>query len=477
MSDNFSRFSTAQRENIHADDVRRPIGGAGLAQLCYILVCAHVLFFGYIAIADLNIYIFLTWEDGWVENLTAAAFFLAGIALFVAALSERRLFPRCVYIIGAATLMFFTGEEISWGQRVIGFDTPNFLADLNEQEEVNIHNLYDVRVFIGQMRREALFALGIAGCAAFFCRNDRVFGIASPPILLTLSILVMLSYVYRGGSEFPYFLPLIMTWQRGLLLLLLLFALFSRNFKLSIAAAASMALNVAIAYLDYQHSYIAFWEVNEYLLGMISLFYALAALLDQETPRRKIAAAVAAFKPAAALPSTSPSPTHRGGIFSGIRGEGYLTAWTIVCALIIAGSVGLALRVYFDDRLDAAAFRETYSLTQALDPNARSNFDMYIDGRYLHYFKQPCDAADTEARFFLGVFPANVDDLRVIRRHYGFENLDFDFEPYGSIIEDACAARVRLPGYEIERVSTGQFIVEDEDYTNFWVAEFPVGGE
>lgn len=39
--------------------------------------------------------------------------------------------------------MFFVaaGEEISWGQRIIGFETPEGLRELNEQGEFNFHNL------------------------------------------------------------------------------------------------------------------------------------------------------------------------------------------------------------------------------------------------------------------------------------------------------------------------------------------------
>ena len=33
------------------------------------------------------------------------------------------------------------GEEISWGQRVFGFETPEALKEVNEQDEFNLHNL------------------------------------------------------------------------------------------------------------------------------------------------------------------------------------------------------------------------------------------------------------------------------------------------------------------------------------------------
>jgi len=54
--------------------------------------------------------------------------------LLAAALKGRHLFPRCVYILGGVVMVFFGGEEINWGQRIIRFETPAFLANLNTQE-------------------------------------------------------------------------------------------------------------------------------------------------------------------------------------------------------------------------------------------------------------------------------------------------------------------------------------------------------
>ena len=126
-------------------------------------------------------------------------------------------------------------------------------------------------------------------------------------------------------------------------------------------------------------------------------------------------------------------------------------------------------------RADPAAFQETLLLTRTLEPAARSNFDVYIDGHELHYFKQPCGYADVRSTFFLGVFPQNVNDLPVEQRQRGFENLDFEFGQYGQMIDGACAARARLPGYEIARISTGQYSWDaDGAPTNIWIAEFPV---
>ena len=48
---------------------------------------------------------------------------------------------QLVYL-GMALIFFFgAGEEISWGQRILGFQTPESLSQVNKQEEFNLHNL------------------------------------------------------------------------------------------------------------------------------------------------------------------------------------------------------------------------------------------------------------------------------------------------------------------------------------------------
>jgi len=79
-------------------------------------------------------------EDGILEWITFWASAGAGlIALFVA-------FKARSFLLGLAALMicFYAGEEISWGQRVFGFVTPEGLSKINHQQETNLHNLIKV---------------------------------------------------------------------------------------------------------------------------------------------------------------------------------------------------------------------------------------------------------------------------------------------------------------------------------------------
>ena len=76
-------------------------------------------------------------EDGFFEWLTAIFFLVASILCFIIYRRTKNLF-----VLGLALLFFMgMGEEISWGQRIIGFDTPKSLEKVNGQGEFNIHNI------------------------------------------------------------------------------------------------------------------------------------------------------------------------------------------------------------------------------------------------------------------------------------------------------------------------------------------------
>ncbi len=102
------------------------------------------------------------------------------------------------------------------------------------------------------------------------------------------------------------------------------------------------------------------------------------------------------------------------------------------------------------------------------EPAARSEFDLYLDRGKLYYIKEPCERADTAARFFLHVVPEDEVDLPDDRRQHGFDNLDFGFGERGVIFDGKCAAAAPLPKYGIARITTGQFDADGR----VWEVEF-----
>ena len=123
-----------------------------------------------------------------------------------------------------------------------------------------------------------------------------------------------------------------------------------------------------------------------------------------------------------------------------------------------------------EHRLDRYRLLHEASVSGELGtPLARSTFDIHLSDRALIYLKRPCDADDTQAKFFLHVFPVDEGDLPPGRRRFGFENFDFPFAHRGEFLNGDCIVQPFLPEYPIDRIRTGQFVSGKEPQ---WKAEF-----
>ena len=116
------------------------------------------------------------------------------------------------------------------------------------------------------------------------------------------------------------------------------------------------------------------------------------------------------------------------------------------------------------------AARRAYEEWVSGEPVIRSDFDVYLRENRLVYFKEPCVRADIKARFFLHLYPVDVNDLPDHRKQYGFDNLDFNF--IRAIFDGKCIAKMALPEYDIARISTGQYVPVAGGFNNLWKEEF-----
>ncbi len=83
-------------------------------------------------------------EDGVIEYGTAIALFVASLILVKNAMSIKGITPRSAVglTLFYAFLFFFgAGEEISWGQRIFGWETSEAMKEINRQNETTIHNI------------------------------------------------------------------------------------------------------------------------------------------------------------------------------------------------------------------------------------------------------------------------------------------------------------------------------------------------
>lgn len=83
-------------------------------------------------------------EDSVLEYIQFGAYLLAGyFALKTSFLYKNKKRLYCVLFFIFSLLMFLIAfEEISWGQRIFGINTPESLKVKNLQKETNFHNLY-----------------------------------------------------------------------------------------------------------------------------------------------------------------------------------------------------------------------------------------------------------------------------------------------------------------------------------------------
>lgn len=133
-----------------SNEPRRKIVSPVLGSLLISLAFFGGVFFLFAKIANFEFAAALSAEDGAIEMFGAACFFIVAamqLWIFFNTRLERknRIFPflsRNVFVLGLAGMFFFAfGEEISWGQRLFGWETPEALRQSNQQEETNIHNL------------------------------------------------------------------------------------------------------------------------------------------------------------------------------------------------------------------------------------------------------------------------------------------------------------------------------------------------
>lgn len=68
-----------------------------------------------------------------------AAFLVASSALAMPAV-RRNKGLLAWFGIAAACSLYVAGEEMSWGQHILSWDTPEYWAAVNDQQETNLHN-------------------------------------------------------------------------------------------------------------------------------------------------------------------------------------------------------------------------------------------------------------------------------------------------------------------------------------------------
>lgn len=144
---------------------------------------------------------FLYQEDGLMETLAVLLLFFATIRLFRSgsiAIKKRLDFKViwALFIIGSFCFVIMM-EEISWGQRIFGWQTPESYKELNSQGETNLHNtifLKDVN-----LRSAITLLVSIVIYISIILRNK-------PAFMAIQGLLPLEKYLYQSNIFFFLFL-------------------------------------------------------------------------------------------------------------------------------------------------------------------------------------------------------------------------------------------------------------------------------
>ena len=93
-------------------------------------------------------YLMFVREDGPVEYATAIVFLLGTLAAARVVSLARDWQTRAFFGLFAGAMLFIALSEISFGQRLIGVETPEALRQVNLQEEITLHNLPGVQFVV-----------------------------------------------------------------------------------------------------------------------------------------------------------------------------------------------------------------------------------------------------------------------------------------------------------------------------------------
>jgi hypothetical protein len=162
-----------------------------------------------------RLYMFLIREDGVVEWATAVVYIVAAGFAVGLALQFRRhrewLYVLLYSVLGAG-MFLIAMEEISWGQRQLGIETPPSIAEINYKGELNFHNISAFPL------HEAFIAVGLYGAFSRLIatpilskRFPKLVDLVTPPYVLFLFFFI--PFLYYAYNQFLYYTELL---PRGL---------------------------------------------------------------------------------------------------------------------------------------------------------------------------------------------------------------------------------------------------------------------
>ncbi|HSV94357.1 MAG TPA: hypothetical protein VLH94_00055 [Spirochaetia bacterium] len=177
----------------------------------YIYIIPPLIFLSLIFIHHISEDIFglIINEDGVLEITQFLMFLASSVISFLISIKFRaknKTFSL-VFLLCSISMFFVAGEEISWGQRILFFSTPEILYEINTQKETTLHNISTIQSALSFV----YMSIGLYGAFSrkilkrFFPQYFQKYEIFTPPEYLVFCFITIFLYYLLHDFVFKPF--------------------------------------------------------------------------------------------------------------------------------------------------------------------------------------------------------------------------------------------------------------------------------
>jgi hypothetical protein len=233
------------------------------------------LLFLILFVANTALYDFLSLEDHFIEYATAVTLAVCGLFLIAAAYKKinKNFWLKAALYAGGVIFLIGAMEEISWGQRIFGVDTPEYLLEINDQNELNFHNID--KKFFDLLVDRATIIFVFMGTFLILLRQKSILNIPAPELPLVCAFAITPFFIQYNNPSLDFF-----HLQYFALMALLYYSFKNRKFNdlqiVIMSIFISLLIPVVHIYFNDlfpEHNNSAN-EYREFLFGLCCMFYA-----------------------------------------------------------------------------------------------------------------------------------------------------------------------------------------------------------
>ena len=230
-----------------------------------------------------NVYTVLDREDGFIELAGAAFLLFASIMLFVTTFQYKKIVQKkdykfWLFLFAAIAFFWASGEEISWGQHMLGTQTPEWLGQINGQNETNLHNIN--KKFFDRTLERLMVMLSLITAIFHFRGKEKFLGFKLPSYPLNLAFLLI--PIFRKHEDFAldvWYINFVIFWGYPVI------AIAKKNFKMLFMSVLFILTTIVV--LHFHHNFHAtfnvsnfYHEVRESLFAIMAFTYAVLLYQD-----------------------------------------------------------------------------------------------------------------------------------------------------------------------------------------------------